>query len=321
MTTSVGTPPNENEYNDTSNHQDQYTSNVHKLVLTKTYDYFFTKGLPMLIEAIQESVSHRLQDWHVLQTSAKEGRVNGSGEKNTKVIDTSDTNEERDTPSNDASSREENEKASLGFLSEIEMDDVLNQIRQDIEEHPQNKNSDLDITIFISNLIKFVIPPETKSSGNYDDNEDESSNGIKEDAMDQEQDSQRLANFILDETWDILESPQFSVAEHHLLSETFRMLKEDGWGLIFHEPLLLSSENASVALSSAEEGIPIANVLTKLKKVVNTFYEVNQKDTEFHDEWLLYRADDNRYPNMYVESLERVPILNELRKDCFHFAS
>lgn len=318
MATSVGTPPNESEFdNDTSNHQHHHTSKVHKMVLTKTYDYFFTKGLPMLIEAIQESASHRLQDWHVLQTSAKEGRVNASGEQDVTVADTSDTNEECDTPSNDASSREENEKPSLGFLSEIEMDDALNQIRKDIEEHPQNKDSDLDITIFISNLIQFVIPQEKKSNEDCDDNE--SGNGIEEDVKDQE--PQHLANFILDETWDILESPQFSVAEHHLLNETFRMLKEDGWGLIFHEPLLLSSENASAALTSADEGIPIANVITKLKKVVNTFYEVNQRDTEFHDEWLLYRANDNRYPNIYVESLERVPILNELRKDCFHFAS
>jgi peroxin-3 len=92
-----------------------------------------------------------------------------------------------------------------------------------------------------TNLLSFLLSDQHSS---------ESSNNVIADST---------ATTILDETWDLLESPVFADAQRHCLDTTFTVLKEQHWGTIF------GTDGTTLQ--------PLATVLTKLKKTSKTFYE------------------------------------------------
>ena len=141
----------------------------------------------------------------------------------------------------------------------------------------------------MSQLVKFVIPPE----GELDDS---SHNDTSDD---------ELAKYILDETYDLLESPTFANAEHQCLDTTFEQLQMKvlvKWFLL-------------------EDRIPLANVVTQLQKTaVSTFHKPPSHKEEMKS-WggVLGMMEEPlpSVPNDYISRLERLNTVQELSDVCF----
>ena len=161
-----------------------------------------------------------------------------------------------------------------------------------------------------STLIKYLIP--------YDQNEDilpnNNDNDKNREEQDQEYDDQyhRNAQYILNETWDMLESPTFAEAQSTAISVVFELLQTHGYSQIF-------------PVESEEETKPaLANVLSQLKQlVIPTFYEYPHQTTIssiVSNEWTLVPSalpgPTLQYPNPYISQIEKLPIVMELGDAC-----
>jgi peroxin-3 len=145
----------------------------------------------------------------------------------------------------------------------------------------------------MSQLVKFVIPQEG-------DDDTSSSNNANEDTSDE------LAKYILDETYDLLESPSFANAERQCLDTTFDQLRMRVLGKLF----LL------------EDRIPLANVVTHLQKnAVSTFHKPPSDHKEEMKSWggILGMMEEPlpSVPNDYISKLERLEAVHELCDVCF----
>ena len=101
---------------------------------------------------------------------------------------------------------------------------------------------------------------------------------------------------ILDETLDILESPVFETAKKDVVNATFDVLRKDGYAPLFGPE------------GTAKEPQPLASIVTKLKKVVQGFY--NSPDGSTEDRWT--ERPMSSYPNVYLYHLNRVNSVKEL---------
>ena len=216
---------------------DQYRAS-HQIVLSKTYHYLFTKGIPALAESVGKEANDILQKWDVLGDDVKLTDVNT-------------------------------------WIESI----------RDKMEHQKDGG-------MMSRLVEFVIPPEgddaDANSFNTNDTTDE------------------LAKYILDETYDLLESPAFAKAERQCLDTTFDHLRVKVLGKIY----------------LMEDEIPLANVVTQLQKTaVSTFHKPPSHKEEMKS-WggilgMMEEPLPSAVPNDYISRLERLDTVQELSNVCF----
>ena len=159
---------------------------------------------------------------------------------------------------------------------------------RDKMEHRNEKEGKNQI---MSQLVKFVIPQE----GDVD----ASSNNADNEASDE------LAKYILDETYDLLESPSFANAEKQCLDTTFDQLRMKVLGRLF----------------LMEDSVPLANVVTHLQKnAVSTFHKPPSHKEEMKS-WggILGMMEEPlpSVPNDYISKLERLEAVHELCDVCF----
>ena len=165
--------------------------------------------------------------------------------------------------------------------SDVKLDDITSWIGSIREAIESRVDADLQ-----SPLLKFVIPQESSET-------DGATN------MDE------LAKYILDETYDLLESPTFTRAERQCLDATFDQLQAKVLGKLF----LLDDE------------IPLATAVTHLQKsAVATFHKPPSHKDEMKN-WggVLGMLDEPlpSVPNDYIPKLERLESVNELGSVCF----
>jgi len=147
----------------------------------------------------------------------------------------------------------------------------------------------------VNPLLKFVIPPE---GGEAAAGHDETKNFT--DAAEDE-----LAKYILDETYDLLESPTYANAQRRCLDTTFDQLRTKVLGELFLE----------------EDRLPLANVVTHLQKsAVMTFHKPPSHREEMKS-WggVLGMMEEPlpSVPNAYISKLERLEDVLELADVCF----
>ncbi|KAL3785267.1 hypothetical protein HJC23_002722 [Cyclotella cryptica] len=239
---------------------DRYRSS-HQMVLAKTYQHVFSKGIPCLAKAVSKVVDEVLKAWDVL------GSVD------------------------DGSCGEKKNSVTIHDVSSW-----INQIRDEIER-PLKKGMSPS-----SALAQYIIPEEDE------DIQNESHNEATED---------ELAKYILDETYDLLESPTFANAERKCLDATFSHLHDDGYAKLF-SPL---SQNGGAFTADDAETIPLANVVTHLQKVtVSTFYRPPSKKDEIESWGGVFGMMEEPLPsdaNAFIPMLERLNAVLELGHVCF----
>ena len=108
--------------------------------------------------------------------------------------------------------------------------------------------------------------------------------------------------FIFEETLDLLESPVFETAKRDVIDATFHVLKEHGYGTLFG-----GEEDKAVP-------VPLAGVVTKLKKITNSFYASPDESAE--DTWV--DKPMSSYPNVYLYHLDRIDSVKELSDVSFN---
>lgn len=203
----------------------------HRIVLTRTYDFFFDEGIALLVQAVERAVDLVIGDWDVTHPSS----VNISKE-------------------------------------------LLDKAIQDICKHLEGR-AGRSSTRRSRTLLRFLLPPE---------------HGVDSFVQDD------LAQSILEETLDILESPVFEDAQRDCLSTTFDMMRDERWSKIFLEtdlPQHAASPWGTKAL---------ATVLSKLKHTSSSFFEVATI------------PDEVEFPtsasslNLYLSTIQRLQTVLEL---------
>jgi peroxin-3 len=143
----------------------------------------------------------------------------------------------------------------------------LQSIRAGIEHQRRRREEGVSS----SALVQFVIGQESKDSD--DSTTDE------------------LARYILDETYDLLESPTFAIAERDCLDATFDQLYKSMLSTLF---------------AGKDQQIPVVNVVTHMQKAaVLTFHKP------------LSHRNEASNPNAYIPNLERLDAVQELSNVCF----
>eukprot|EP00978_Attheya_sp_CCMP212_P001497 scaffold3141_cov53-Attheya_sp.AAC.6 len=107
----------------------------------------------------------------------------------------------------------------------------------------QEKLTQIRMTMEQSPLITFIVPESDKAQEAGDINP--------------------IAKYILDETWDIMESPAWEVAERDALDAVFHIVRSQGW-----DPAIFGSDQ--------EESKPLAVVVTKLRHTVTDVFYKNE---------------------------------------------
>ncbi len=141
---------------------------------------------------------------------------------------------------------------------DVSLDDVsawMEKMRDSIEKRQHEGNS--------SALVQFIIPDDVEQS--------------RDESMDE------LARYILDETYDLLESPTYAHAERLCLNITFMSLREDGYAKLFPSPTI-NNRREEQEEDGEEERKPLAKVITHLQKqTVATFYKPPSHQEEMKD--------------------------------------
>jgi len=205
----------------------------HRLVLTRTYEYFFQRGIASLVQTVERVVSDVLADWDVT------------------------------------------DPASMHTSRDM-VEDVISRIRDAVEGRNGRRRSRRP-----RSMIRFLLPPEP---------------GLDAPVPDE------LAQSILDETWDLMESPVLEDAQRDCLNVTFDLMRDEKWGTIFANP------DAPQHASSPWTTKPLASVITQLKHTSNSFYKP--------PETLMLAP--RPVVNIYVNSMERLPSVLELADVSFN---
>jgi peroxin-3 len=160
--------------------------------------------------------------------------------------------------------------SSALHMTRERFDEAIREIRQVVEgkqRSPRGLNSRP------RSVMRFLMPPSALLETSIEDD---------------------LARSILDETWDILESPVLADAHKDCLSTTFQMMRDRYWGIIFEANASTSPPNAHWTTK------PLAHVLTQLKHTSNSFYK---KDD---------RGSTSLTMNSYSAMMEALPSVLEL---------
>uniref|UniRef100_A0A7S4R0Y4 Uncharacterized protein n=1 Tax=Ditylum brightwellii TaxID=49249 RepID=A0A7S4R0Y4_9STRA len=277
----------------------------HRIVLTRTYERFLSESVSNLAKDVEDLAEDVLRHWHVMGA------------------------DDDDRKTNENEIYHDNEEKNCTDITSYDLENKINEIRDVMEGYVSNyhrrrrRPNGIDSHCnhrrrrYGSNLIQFIIP------------------GIGEDDLDKKnnKDEQRneLAEYILNETWDILESPIFEKAEEECLNVTFEILKEDGWGLLFEEDDdddddELEENNGVQLLKTQDEEeqptlLPLAHVVAQLRHVTKGFFEtttISSASSTTNDFFLsLSNLEDEMdcnegQPNDYVLELQRLPSVKGL---------
>lgn len=221
----------------------------HQLVLAKTYEHIFAKGIPALVEVVTNIVEEAMQDWDVL------GSIDGFEKKDS--------------------------------VSVQDVSHWIERVRDEIEQRLQNGMSPTSV------LAKFIIPDDSDNN---------------QDGMECSEITDELAKYILDETYDLLESPTFATCERTCLDATFSHLQNNGYAKLF-------------ATSQSDEVLPLAAAITHLQKTaVSTFYKPPSRKDEIESWGGVFGMMEEPLPsdaNVYIPMLERLDPVLELANVCF----
>ena len=177
------------------------------------------------------------------------------------------------------------------FFSEVGIVELLNKIQSVVEKSTEKwitiKQSNNQLGVISSNdmtsTIKAIRCIET--------------DGIIFDFFtisQQENGSQnQLENNLIDETFDISESPLFEESLSDCLQSSFQLLDSQLRSHLFQD----------------QDTIHLVHVFGKLKKITNMFYETPQSRDDGQVWW-----DDEQvsFPNMYIQDMDRLETLKEL---------
>ena len=182
------------------------------------------------------------------------------------------------------------------------LDDVsswMEMVRDVIEKRQQQKGCNNNNNSS-SALVQFVIPDEEAEEEQSSDHDDE------------------LARYILDETYDLLESPTYANAERLCLDVTFTHLREEGYAKLF-SPVQINIKRGDDD-EEEEERIPLAKVITFLQKpTVATFYNAPSHKAEMEDWEGVFRMMEEPLPsapNVYIPKFSHA--VTELSYICFN---
>jgi peroxin-3 len=205
----------------------------HRIVLTRTYAFFFDQGIKLLVAATERAVETVVGDWDVTH------------------------------PSSVHTSREVLDKAIQEICQSLE--------GRTLGRSPARRPR---------SILRFLLPSEQ---------------GLESVVADE------LAQSILDETLDILESPVFEDAQHDALATTLGLMRDKSWSNIFLET------NLPQHASSPWGTKPLATVVSKLKMTSSTFFAAPPQIEEtvvFHE--------SRTAVNLYLSTVERIPSVLEL---------
>ena len=162
----------------------------------------------------------------------------------------------------------------------------LDRIRETIEQNGGNTSS----------LLKFIIPTEGKVDDGVNDNAPPHPPGDE------------LSTYILDETYDLLESPTFAQAEQQCLHSTFDQIQSKVLGKLF--------------LQEEQPQLPLVNVVTHMQKsAVLAFHKPPTYYKEEMQSWggVLGMMEEPlpSVPNDFISRLEKLESVRELSDVCF----
>jgi peroxin-3 len=200
----------------------------HRIVLTRTYEYFFDKGIALLVETVERAVIAVTGAWDVTSP------------------------------------------ASMNTTCEM-LNNAVKEIREIVEGRSRRSSRRP------RSMLRFLLPPEQATDAAIADD---------------------LSQSVLDETWDLMESPVFEDAQRDALGTTFDMMRDESWAKIFKDGPDSLPEHASSQYTTK----PLANVITKLKATSKTFFDHAQASP------FSYNIRSNRY----TPAIQRIPTVMEL---------
>lgn len=138
------------------------------------------------------------------------------------------------------------------------------------------------------------------------------------------------AKFILNQTWDILESPVFDKALKDSIQISFQRVKENYWESYWgHQLEFQQEESKVVGEESNTVTLPLVQIITLLKNPFNSFFSndtaIENKTSQAsikikgHDDPFLLPQNNDliRYPNRYLSELESLESVLDLGSICF----
>lgn len=125
-----------------------------------------------------------------------------------------------------------------------------------------------------------------------------------------------LARWILDETWDLLESPILMDAQRDCLDCTFSKMRDEYWGKIFDVDEQNSSDLPRHAANRTVTR-PLAHVVTRLKHTSKSFYKSSQQ-LQPSDGFMPVTAVPGFTANSYCAAVEHLPSVLELADVSFN---
>ncbi len=241
------------------------TAEVHRRVLQRTYAYFFDTGLPHLLTTVERAV---MDVWSEAAAEGEEGDA----------------------------------LTSTGRVTRARLHEIIQTMRQALESG--GGGGGVRQRRYRS-MLRFILPPEAYHGPPVTTIIPESvCDGAFAVAENGGDDEDATVWKILEETWDLFESPIWRDAERDSLEFTFDVLREEYWGKVFvdngADPSSSNSSNTVIAK-------PMANVIPQLKHAANSFYNpiTTGSDREHASaaslSWLSYGT-----------RLERVPTVLEL---------
>lgn len=205
----------------------------HRIVLTRTYEFFFDQGIQLLLAAVERAVDVVVGDWDVTHPSS----VNTSREK---------------------------------------LDTAIQDICQNLEGRTPGRSP----ARRPRSMLRFLLPPEQGLGSIVADD---------------------MAQSILDETLDILESPVFEDAQRDAITSTLDLMRDKSWSKIFLETNMPQHAPSSWGVK------PLATVVSKLKATSKSFFVAT---TQANDRIVFQQASTS--VNLYLSTIERVPSVLEL---------
>jgi len=137
-----------------------------------------------------------------------------------------------------------------------------------------------------------------------------------------------LAKWILDETWDLLESPVLMDAQYDCLRVTFDHMRDKHWGKMFCDETeddagKMSSRYGADRRTTATSTTttitrPLAHVITRLKDTSKSFFNCQQPSSFPEDCYNLGSASPRFTINSYCTEMEVLPSVLELADVSFN---
>ena len=266
-------------HTDASDVMDSYAKS-HKLVLAHTYKYFLEQGVPALVQLVETIVTRELHDWNFSDPSS--------------CLDmTCDMLEDalhrilRATPT-----------AAAGAADHYQHHDHSTNTRQDLKSTIINHHHHPPEPFW----LKFLLPPTTTNNNNNMAQQ-------QRQQIEQEQEiTDPLARWILDETWDLLESPLVSKAYSECLDVTLDTLKQQHCIPIFLGSQQPESFQSSLYPVLTTKSLP--HVISKLNKhVTRNFWNINPSSSNLDQ----HQQHESSSPYMvFCQELQNLSSVMEL---------